>query len=120
MNEAISIDPEQLAEGKRCLARLREHQCLQFRTYADAIIDALQRGTYRGMEDLGASEIEVYELAIKHASAAALKGSITDLAILNQFACRLQKACGAQLPPAYATPRLVVDNNKPVNDRKAA
>jgi hypothetical protein len=104
-----TTDPQKLAEGKNWLKRLREAECSSFRVYADYIREAAHVGLYTYSE-LGATEVEVLELAIGHAGMEAKSGYPHHIARLCELQCQLQKLKGAHRPPAYAT--LVVVNTK--------
>jgi len=120
MIEGYLTDPAKLREGSDRLSRLREPHCGQFRVYADTILEHLERGNYTEQE-LGATSLDVYDLAIAHAGEYAKTGYPPERAVYNDFKCRKEKAQGAHRPPAYATPTLIVDNvGSPIEAQAAA
>jgi hypothetical protein len=89
-------------------------ECPNFRLYVGGIREAIRKGRYT-YEDIGSSETEVLELALRHAGEATLRVSrypLVDLSVKNALMCDLLAAQGAHKPPAYAENVIILQKKR--------
>lgn len=98
----LMTDLQKLTEGKNWLRLLKEDECPNFHCFTGYILNALSKGYY-AEDELGATVVDVLNLAHNHAANAARTGYPAVVARMNEYRGLIAKELGANKPPLYVT-----------------